>query len=339
MPGIDVTTLTAADLLVDLSSHNTVTNYAAMAGVNGAGWSKATQGSGYTNPLFVGQMAGMSGAGMKAGAYHFPDPNVSIGANVGHFLSVAGSWIRPGQLVPMLDVENDPPDGIVWTTASANEFVPAWIAQLRHQTGIGDLGVVVYGSDSWWGTTLRPDTWGDLSRVFLMVADYNGVPGQTAFQHPRLAVHQYTDAAPTPGVAAPTDRSVIRVDLGFRLADLVIGDDMTPDDLISPDGLVDDTGKQITDKIKNFWGYGDTFAKQAKDVGVSNGAKLDAILAALGAEATAEQQRDAELLAAVKGLALTPVDPTALANALTNSGLPQAVVQQLLALLAKAAAA
>jgi hypothetical protein len=111
---------------------------------------------------------------------------------------------------------------------------------------------------------------------------------------------------------------------------------ITWDDQISPDGLVDATGKQITDKPKNFLGYGDTFAKQAKDIGVSNGAKLDAVLAQLGAAVTAEQQRDAELLAAVKGLAITPVDPTALANALTASGLPAAVVQELLDVLAKA---
>jgi GH25 family lysozyme M1 (1,4-beta-N-acetylmuramidase) len=335
---MDVTKLTADDLLVDLSSHNSVTDYNAMRSLNSAGWSKATQGSGYVNPLFTAQMNGMANAGMTPGAYHFPDPNVSAASNVSHFLSVAGPWITQGRLMPMLDVENDVVDGISWNAGSANAFIPAWVAELRRQTGMNDLGVVIYGSDSWWGSTLRPEMWGDLSRLFFMDAIYNGQPGLTLYKHARLAVHQYTDAAPTPGVKAPTDRSVIMRDNGFALNDLVIGDDMTPDDLISPDGLVDDTGKQVTDKVKNFLGYGDTFAKQAKDVGVSNGTKLDAILAALGAEATVEQQRDAELLAAVKGLAITPVDPNALAEALTKSGLPQAVVQQLLDVLSKASA-
>lgn len=116
------------------------------------------------------------------------------------------------------------------------------------------------------------------------------------------------------------------------------GNDMTPDDLISPDGLLDASGKQVTDKAKNFWGYGDHAAQDAKAVGVANGAKLDAILAQLGVQATAEQQRDAELLAAIKSTALTSVDPAAVAGALTAAGLPQAVVSALLAVLSKAAA-
>jgi hypothetical protein len=116
------------------------------------------------------------------------------------------------------------------------------------------------------------------------------------------------------------------------------GDDMTPDDLISPDGLLDASGKQVTDKAKNFWGYGDHAAQDSKAVGVANGAKLDAILAQLGAAVTAEQQRDAELLAAIKSTALASVDPQQVAAALTASGLPQAVVSALLEVLSKAAA-
>lgn len=115
------------------------------------------------------------------------------------------------------------------------------------------------------------------------------------------------------------------------------GNDMTPDDLISPDGLLDASGKQVTDKAKNFWGYGDHAAQDSKAVGVANGAKLDAILAQLGAAVTAEQQRDAELLAAIKSTALASVDPQQVAAALTAAGLPQAVVAALLAVLSKAA--
>lgn len=218
---MDVTELTPDDLIVDLSSHNSVVNYAAMKDANSSGWSKATQGGGYTNPLFTTQMTGMKAAGMVPGAYHFPDNNVSVVNNVSHFVSVAGKWITDGCLVPLLDVENDFADGVQWTQASANTFIPSFIAELRRRVEMPDLVVVVYGSDSWWGTTLRPDTWGDLSRVILMDAMYDGVPGQTKFKHARLGVHQYTDAALTPGVQAPTDRSVIMP--GFSLSDLTIG--------------------------------------------------------------------------------------------------------------------
>lgn len=218
---MDVSKTTRDDYIVDVSAYQTITNYALMRGANSAGWAKATQGNYYVNKLFGTQMNGMSGAGMKAGAYHFPDPNNSIYDNVLKFLAVARNWIQPGCLIPMLDVENDSSSGIQWTELKATSFIPAFIRELRDQTGIPDLGVVVYGSGSWWGSTLHPERWGDLSHVFLMEANYNGTPGQTMFKHPRLAVHQYTNKAPTPGVAAPTDRSVIFN--GYKLSDLVIG--------------------------------------------------------------------------------------------------------------------
>src|ERR1700750_798680 len=104
---MDVTELTPDDLIVDLSSHNNVVNYAAMRGANSSGWSKATQGAGYTNPLFTTQMTGMKAAGMTPGAYHFLDNNVSVVNNVSHFVSVARKWITDGCLVPLLDVETD----------------------------------------------------------------------------------------------------------------------------------------------------------------------------------------------------------------------------------------
>lgn len=213
--------LSPDNLMVDFSSFNVVTDYAKVAAENHSGWSKATQGGGYTNASFGSQMMGMYNAGMKPGAYHFPDPNVTVTNNVRHFLDVARGWIVAGCLAPLLDVENDPPDGVVWNMHNANTFVPGFIAELRRQAGIPDLPVVVYGSDSWWGGILRPDLWGDLSHVFLMVANYNGDPGNTSFKHARLAVHQYTDKAPTPGVKRPTDRSVILP--AFTLKSLLIG--------------------------------------------------------------------------------------------------------------------
>lgn len=127
-------------------------------------------------------------------------------------------------------------------------------------------------------------------------------------------------------------------------------DDMGPEDLISPDGLYkkDPNGQiikdangnpvQVTDKAKNFWGYADEFAQENKAISLANSAKLDLILQHMDVQATADQQRDAEILAAVKAVTVAAIDPTKVAEALTAAGLPQAVVQQLLAVLAKAGA-
>lgn len=196
------------DYGIDVSGYNTITNWPAVRQVgNSWAWAKATQGGDYTSPLFASQIAGARGAGLLPGAYHFPDPNVSVAANVAHFVAVANAAhaLDAGCFVPLLDMEDDPADGIVWTPASANAFVPAFRDEFRRQTGVHQL--CVYGSASWFATAkLDPAQWAD-SGVVLCIAQYTGVPGQVSWTHPRAAVHQYTNSAPTPGAKEPTDRS------------------------------------------------------------------------------------------------------------------------------------
>ena len=212
------------DYGIDVSSYNTITSWPEVrAGGNTWAWTKATQGSGYTNPLFAGQFAGASAAGLITGAYHFPDPNVSVAANVDNFVSVAAPLgaFNDGAMVPMLDLENDPADGISWSAGSVNSFIPAFRDALRAATGQPKL--CVYASQSWWaGGMLRPNDWAD-GEVYLCAARFGVAPGDVGWSHPRLAVHQYTNAAPTPGSARPTDRSVT---VGaFDAAALTIGED------------------------------------------------------------------------------------------------------------------
>lgn len=149
----------------------------------------------------------------------------------------------------------------------------------------------------------------------------------------RIHLFQRLGTVTVAGVGCDVNES-LKDDFGQREANAV----SVWDEDISPDGLVDKDGKQVTDKGKNFVGYGDRFAQDAKAGTVSNGVKLDAIMAAIGAAATAEQQRDAELLAAVKSSVLASVDPKQVADALTAGGLPQAVISELLSVLAKASA-
>jgi GH25 family lysozyme M1 (1,4-beta-N-acetylmuramidase) len=212
------------DYGIDVSGYNTITSWSEVrAGGNTWAWAKATQGDGYTNPLFAGQFAGSTAAGLITGAYHFPDPNVSVPANVNHFVGVAAPLgaFGDGALVPMLDLEDSPADGITWSAGSVNGFVPAFRDALRAATGQPKL--CVYASQSWYASgMLRPDDWAD-GDVYLCAARFDVAPGDVGWSHPRLAVHQYTNAAPTPGSARPTDRSVT---VGaFDAAALTIGED------------------------------------------------------------------------------------------------------------------
>ena len=211
---------------IDVSSFNTINSWASVRSANSWAWAKATQGSGYTSSLFAGQMAGGRAAGLSMGAYHFPDPRVSVSTNVGHFVSIAkaaGAFAK-GAFLPMLDMENSPTDGITWSAGGANSFIPAFRDALRAATGVQLL--CVYASESWYATGfLQPNQWAD-SNVVLAAAQYSGVPGQLGWSHASLAVHQYTDNAPTPGAAGPTDRSVILTP--YTRSRLTIGGAVSP---------------------------------------------------------------------------------------------------------------
>lgn len=212
------------DYGIDVSGYNTITSWSQVRGGGNAWtWTKATQGDYYTNPLFGGQFAGSSAAGLVTGAYHFPDPNVSVPANVSHFVSVAAPMgaFHDGAMLPMLDLEDSPADGITWNANSVNGFVPAFRDALRAATGQRKL--CVYAPQSWWASgMMRPNDWAD-GDIYLCAARYEVNPGDVGWSHPRLAVHQYTNAAPTPGCTHPTDRSVT---IGaFDTAALTIGED------------------------------------------------------------------------------------------------------------------
>lgn len=222
------------DYGIDVSSFNTVTDWSAVKSAgNTWAWSKATQGSGYTNSLFASQMVSGRHAGLRMGAYHFPDPRISVATQVRYFVSVAkpcGAF-ADGAMLPMLDMENSAADGIVWSASGANTFIPAFRDALRAAAGVQPL--CVYAPESWWsGGFLNPGLWAD-GNVVLCAAQYTGQPGQLGWSHPRLAVHQYTDSAPTPGATAPTDRSVILAP--YSLPQLTIGGTVSPNILKEDD--------------------------------------------------------------------------------------------------------
>lgn len=208
--------------IIDISSHNTITDWHTVAGQVPAVWTKATQGSGYTSPAFVGQAAGAASVGMRVGAYHFADSNVSPSGNWAHFQAVAGSVnaFANGCLAPLLDMENDPVDGIFWNATSAPAFIRDFVAAYRQATG--QRKIVVYANTSDWLNVMHPEQWADAD-TYLMCARY-GIPpspGNTGgFTHPQLAVHQYTDAASVTGSAGLLDASVL---LNHTLADLTLG--------------------------------------------------------------------------------------------------------------------
>ena len=98
---------------IDISHYDDLTNWAEIraSGVTFA-WTKATQGTNYSDPTLATNVANARSVGILIGAYHFATPtnnpgNTGAAAEAAHFWEVASNYIQGGSsyLMPMLDVE------------------------------------------------------------------------------------------------------------------------------------------------------------------------------------------------------------------------------------------
>src|SRR5438876_10767388 len=101
--------LMARPLGIDVSDYQPSINWTSVksAGYDFA-WTKATEGVTFNATTFTStRMNSAKNAGVVIGAYHYAryDNNTAT-AEVNHFLSIAGAYIGPGWLPPMLDVGN-----------------------------------------------------------------------------------------------------------------------------------------------------------------------------------------------------------------------------------------
>lgn len=166
---------------------------------------KATEDTGYANPYFAADWAGLGAVGMARGAYHFARPNRVAGsaaAQAGYFVQVAGLAHDPGALAPMFDMEDagglTPTELVAWSKA--------WLGTVQALTG---RRPIIYTYAYFWRTAM-----GD-SQAFtaypLFLADYHDLTGTTA---PRPGMPggwatwtfwQYSDVGKVPGISGSVD--------------------------------------------------------------------------------------------------------------------------------------
>jgi len=114
--------------VLDISHHNDVSSWddVVAAGIVGV-IHKATEGTGYTDPMYLKRRAPATAAGLLWGAYHFAHGGESIQAQVDNFLSVVGD--NNADMVLALDWE-DNPSGPTMTAAEARKFIELLEAQI-----------------------------------------------------------------------------------------------------------------------------------------------------------------------------------------------------------------
>jgi GH25 family lysozyme M1 (1,4-beta-N-acetylmuramidase) len=199
----EVVTPNAADTYLnglDVSGYQTSINWSTVA-ANGAkfAYTKATEGTYYTNSLFSSQYEGAYNAGLIHGAYHFATPDTTSGAaQADYFVAHGGGWSADGKTLPgMLDMEWDPYGSACYglsTSAMVN-----WILSFSNEYHAKTTRwPVIYTATSWWSECTGNT--GDFSSTNpLMLANYNGSPGAMPYNWGFETIWQYADSGTFPG--------------------------------------------------------------------------------------------------------------------------------------------
>ncbi|MFJ7148464.1 lysozyme [Streptomyces sp. NPDC100445] len=162
-------------------------------------YSKATEGTYYTNPYFAQQYNGSYNVGMIRGAYHFATPDTAGGAaQANYFVDHGGGWSRDGRTLPgTLDIEWNPYGAACYGKTASQ--MAGWIADFvntyKARTG---RYPVIYTAASWW-TQCTGDYSGFAVNDPLWIARYAADPGTLPAGWAFQTMWQYTSSGPTVG--------------------------------------------------------------------------------------------------------------------------------------------
>lgn len=223
---------------VDVASYQGKPSWPSVAdsGVRFA-FSKVTQGTGYVNPTWAYNRAGMTalGGGFLPGAYHFLEGGNGA-AQARHFLDRAGDL---SGFAVALDVEASGADA---------KTARDWVAEFKDRTG--GHPVLGYYPRWYWEETGRPDLsffdtlWQShyVSGAGSPAGLYDKVPG--SFWEPygaeQISILQYSSSATVPGISGRCDVNAFRGTLDQLKALTLKEDDMA---------LTDDDIKRIAEAV------------------------------------------------------------------------------------------
>jgi lysozyme len=189
---------------IDVSHHNGSIDWTvvARAGIAFA-YVKATEGATFTDHLFGANWAKIKAAGLARGAYHFFRPAAPVNEQADRFLALMGD-LGPGDLPPVLDIEEAGAGRDEWADLPLAERVPAALAWLKRVEQACGRRPVVYTrrgfvQDKFGGP-------GALAGYPLWVAHYTSAPGPSVpAGWDNWTLWQYTESGTVTGVTGNVD--------------------------------------------------------------------------------------------------------------------------------------
>lgn len=164
---------------------------------------KATEGIGFTDPMYLANRFGASSAGLAVTAYHYARPDLNPSnpeAEADWFVDNLG--LVPGMLTPALDLEEAGTLG----TAGLQAWVGAWLNRVYARTGVRPM---IYVSPTFWRKYLGDTTaFADQGYAVLWVANWF-VAGPTVpannWSNRGWTFWQYDNCGNVPGISGCVD--------------------------------------------------------------------------------------------------------------------------------------
>ncbi|MEV6115343.1 lysozyme [Streptomyces sp. NPDC052109] len=184
---------------VDVSSYQGDVKWPTLWG-EGVRWAytKATEGTNYTNPYFTQQYSGPYNVGMIRGAYHFATPDTAGGAaQADYFVRHGGGWSKDGKTLPgVLDIEWNPyGDSCYGKSRSAMvSWIRAFVNRYKSRTG---RDAVIYTATNWW--TQCTGNYSGFGGNPLWIARYASTAGTLPSGWSYHTMWQYTSTGKTVG--------------------------------------------------------------------------------------------------------------------------------------------
>lgn len=190
--------------VVDISHHNTVTDWAALKGYADGLYLKATEGSQFTDPMVDKYAKGAAKMGIPFGFYHYFQPSAStkyVKAQADHFYSTIKKYSY--KFVPVLDIEEV--NGL-----TESQMISSVKVFLKEFKKVANQRLMFYCSPAFANEHLSDKSF---SAYPLWIANYNVNAPRRAMVWSAFDVWQYNTGIPVPGLDGQVDCNIATEDI------------------------------------------------------------------------------------------------------------------------------
>jgi lysozyme len=182
---------------IDVSYYQGTINWTSVAnsGIKFA-FIRVSDGTGFHDPKFTSYWAGAHNAGIIRGAYQFFRPAQNVAAQANLLISALGGHYTPGDLPPVLDVE----DAGGESAATVASKIRQWVDQVKNTLGVDPI---IYTGKYFW----RDQVGGPTSFVnnALWIAQYTSLCPDLPSPWARWTFWQNTETGSVSGISGQMD--------------------------------------------------------------------------------------------------------------------------------------